>query len=196
MERHYSVFLRQSPLPYFGGLSHMLSFGYLGQTFGPAAAKRHLCHNILRYVEDEDDMVVSQELPRPDYSFPGLPGTFSVSHDLYSSLQWNSVAEDNSRRIILDCKVAENTTRVVPQSLFAPYAGIARGQVELRRVNLPPPIFFFQLDHSVGLPLETAKSADSYSQLLLYDTWCPMEGKASIKLRIAVRCRCLLINQN
>jgi hypothetical protein len=142
----------------------------------------------LCYVEDEDDIVVSQELLRPDYSYPGLPGTFSVSHDLYPYLRCNSVAVDHSRRIILDCEVAEDTTRVVPQNLFAPYAGLPRSQAELQSASLLPPIFFFQLDHSVGLPLEAAKSAESHSTLLLYNNWCPMEGKASIKMRIAVRC--------
>jgi hypothetical protein len=181
------VCLRQSPLPYFGGLSHMLYFGYLGQTFGALAAKRHLCHNVLCYVEDREDMVVSQELLQPDYSYPGLPGTFSVPHSLYSYLRCNAVAADHSRRIILDCEIAENTTRVVPQSLFAPYAGLPRSQAELQSASLLGPIFFFRLDHSVGLPLETAKFAESQNPVLLYDTWCPMEGKASIKLRIAVR---------
>jgi len=179
------VCLRQSPLPYFGGLSHMLYFGYLGQTFGALAAKRHLCHNVLCYVEDREDMVVSQELLQPDYSYPGLPYTFSVPHSLYSYLRCNAVAADHTRRIILDCEIAENTTRVVPQSLFAPYAGLPRSQAELQSASLLPPIFFFRLDHSVGLPLETAKFAESQNPLLLYDTWCPMEGKASIKLRIA-----------
>jgi hypothetical protein len=181
------VCLRQSPLPYFGGLSHMLYFGYLGQTFGALAAKRHICHNVLCYVEDKEDMVVSQELLQPDFSYPGLPCTFTVPHSLYSYLRCNAVGADHSRRIILDCEIAENTTRVVPQSLFAPYAGLPRSQAELQSASLLPPIFFFRLDHSVGLPLETAKFAESQNPLLLYDTWCPMEGKASIKLRIAVR---------
>jgi hypothetical protein len=188
MECHYPVWLRQSPLLYFGRLSHMLSLGYLGQTFGPVVAKRHICHNVLCYVEDEDDIVVSQELLKPDYSYPGLPGTFSVSHDLYSYLRCNSVAADHSRRIILDCEIAEDTTRVVPQNLFAPYAGLPRSQAELQSASLLPPIFFFRLDHSVGLTLEAAKSAEAHSPLLLYNNWCPMEGKASIKMRIAVRC--------
>jgi hypothetical protein len=166
----------------------MLSLGYLGQTFGADVAKRHICHNVLCYVEDEGDIVVSQELLKPDYSYPGLPATFSVSHNLYSYLRCNSVAADNSRRIILDCEVAEDTTRVVPQCLFAPYAGLPRSQAELQSASLLPPIFFFRLDHSVGLPLETAKAAESHSPLLLYNNWCPMEGKASIKMRIAVSC--------
>jgi len=172
----------------------MLFFGYLGQTFGALAAKRHICHNVLCYVEDKEDVVVSQELLQPDYSYPGLPYTFSVPHDLYPYLRCNAVAADHSRRIVLDCEIAENTPRVVPQSLFAPYAGLPRSQAELQSASLLPPIFFFRLDHSVGLPLETAKFAESQNPLLLYDNWCPMEGKASIKLRIAVRC--LLTIQN
>ena len=189
-----TVCLRQSPLPYFGLLSHMLYFGYLGQTFGALAAKQHICHNVLCFVEDKEDMVVNHELLQPEYSYLGLPCTFTVPHDLYPYLRCNAVAGDHSRRIILDCEIPENTTRVVPQSLFAPYAGLPRSQAELQSASLLPPIFFFRLDHSVGLPLETAKFAESQIPLLLYDTWCPMEGKASIKLRIAVRC--LLIIQN
>ena len=188
MEYHYPVCSPQSPLPDFGWLSHMLYLGYLGQTFWPVMAKRHICHHLLCYIEDQDDIVITQELLRPDYSYPGLHGTFTVSHGTYSYLQYNSVATDNSRRIILDCEVAEDTMRVVRQTLFAPYAGLARSQAELRGASLLPPIFFFRLDHSVGLPLEIAKFADSHSSLLLYDDWCPMEGKASIKLRIAVSC--------
>jgi hypothetical protein len=183
----FRVSSRQPPPPYFGRLSHMLSFGYIGKTFGPIQAKRHLCHNLLCYVEDQEDTVVTQDLLRPDYSYPGLPRTFSVSHDIYPYLRCNSVAADNSNRIILDCEITENTTRVVPQNLFAPYAGLPRCQAELQSASLLPPIFFFQLDHSVGLPLETARIAESHGALLLYNTWCPMEGKASIKLRIAVR---------
>jgi hypothetical protein len=195
MESHYyPVWSGQSPLPYYGWLSHMLFLGYLGQTFGPIAAKRHICHNLLRYVEDDDDVVITQGLLRPDYSYLGLPGTFSVSHDIHSYLRCNAIAADNSRRIILDCEVAEDTTRVVPQILFAPYAGFPRGQAELQNTSLLPPIFFFRADHSVGLPLEIAKAANSHSSLLLYDNWCPMESKASIKLRIAVRCS--LISQD
>jgi hypothetical protein len=192
MEPHVGSF--QTPLPHFGRLSPMFYFGYLGQTFGPLAAKRHLCHNILCYTEDQEDIVVTRELLQPDYSYPGLPRTFSISHDIYSYLRCNSVAADNSRRIILDCEIAETTTRVVPQSLFSPYAGLPRCQVELQSASLLPPIFFFRLDHSVGLPLEAAKTADSHSPSLLYNNWCPMEGKASIKMRIAVRC--LVISQN
>jgi len=181
----FRVSSRQPPPPYFGRLSHMLSFGYIGKTFGPIQAKRHLCHNLLCYVEDQEDTVVTQDLLRPDYSYPGLPRTFSVSHDIYPYLRCNSVAADNSNRIILDCEITENTARVVPQNLFAPYAGLPRCQAELQSASLLPPIFFFQLDHSVGLPLETARIAESHGALLLYNTWCPMEGKASIKLRIA-----------
>jgi hypothetical protein len=194
MELDYSVFLHQSPLPSFGRLTHMLYLGYLGQTFGAAAAKRHVCHNILRYFEDEDNIVINQELLRPEYSYLGLPGTFSVSHDLYPYLRCNSIAADNSRRIIIDCEVPEGTKTVVPQNLFSPYAGIARSQAELRSASLLPPIFFFRPDHSVGLPLKTAQSAESHSQLLLYDNWCPLEGRTSIKMRIAVKC--LLINHS
>ena len=172
----------------FGGLSHMLYFGYLGQTFGALSAKRHICHNILCYVEDKEDTVVSQELLQPDYSYPGLPYTFSVPHDLYPYQRCNAVAADHSRRIVLDCEIAENMLRVVPQSLFVPYVGL-RSEVGLQSASLLPPIFFFRLDHSVGLPLETAKFTESQNPLLLFDDWCPMEGsKASIKLRIAVRC--------
>lgn len=158
----------------------MLYLGYLGQTFGPIIAKRHICHNLLCHAEDQVSL-------RPDYSYPGLHGTFSVPHGVYSNLQYNSIATDYSRRIILDCEVAD-TMRVVRQTLFAPYAGLARSQAELQGASLLPPIFFFRLDHSVGLPLEIAKFADSHSSLLLYDEWCPLEGKASIKLRIAVSC--------
>ena len=189
----FGVSSRQPQPPYFGRLSHMLSFGYIGKTFGPIPAKRHLCHNLLCYVEDQEDTVVTQDLLRPDYSYPGLPRTFSVSHDIYPYLRCNSVAPDNSNRIILDCEITENTARVVPQNLFAPYAGLPRCQAELQSASLLPPIFFFQLDHSVGLPLETARIAESHGALLLYNTWCPMEGKASIKMRIAVRC--LVISQ-
>lgn len=184
----------QPPLPHFGLLSHMLYSGYLGQTFGPLVAKRHICHNILHYVEDQDDTVVSQQLLTPDYSYPGLPRTFSVSHDVYSYLRFNSVAADNSRRIILDCDATESTMHVVPQNLFAPYPGLSRSQAELQSASLLPPIFFFRLDHSAGLPLEIAKCAGSQSPLLLYNDWCPMEGKTSIKMRIAVRC--LLVGQS
>ena len=189
-----TICIRRSPLPDFGLLSHMLFFGYLGQTFGALAAKQHICHNVLCYLEDREDTVVTQGLLQPDYSCHGLPYTFSVPHELYPYLRCNGVATDHSRRIILDCEIAENTTRVIPQSLFAPYAGLPRSQAELQSASLLPPIFFFRLDHSVGLPLETAKFAESQTPLLLYDNWCPMEGKASIKLRIAVRC--LLIIQN
>ena len=175
------------PLPNFGRLHHMLIYGYLGQTFGPYIAKRHLCYNVLCYVEEQDDLVVNQELLRPEYSYRGLPRTFSVSHDLYSYLRCNSVAADNSRRIILDYEVAEHM-RVVPQNLFAPYAGLPRSQSELQNASLVPPIFFTLRDHSVGLRLDTARSAESHSPLLLYNDWRPMEGKASIKMRIEVRC--------
>ncbi|KAH9995365.1 hypothetical protein BJV74DRAFT_795219 [Russula compacta] len=176
----------QSPLPYFGHLYHILHYGYLGRTFGPLAVKRHLCHNVLRYVEDQEDLVVSQELLRPDYSYPGLPGTFTVSHNLYPYLRCNSIGADNSPRIILDCEVAD-TTRVVPQCLFVPYAGNPRSRAVLQSTSeaLLPPIFFIRLDHSVGLPLEIARSAESHSQLLLYKGWHPMEGKTTIKIRIA-----------
>ena len=186
----YPSYSPQSPLPYFGHLYHILHYGYLGRTFGSLAVKRHLCHNVLRYVEDQEDLVVNQELLRPYYSYPGLPGTFTVSHDLYSYVRCNSVGADNSPRIILDCEVAGNTTRVVPQSLFVPYAGNPRSRAVLQSTSeaLLPPIFFIRLDHSVGLPLEIARSAESHSQLLLYKGWHPMEGKTTIKIRIAVRC--------
>jgi len=167
----------------------MLYYGYLGRTFGFLAAKRHLCHNVLCYIEDPDDLVVNQELLRPDYSYPGLPGTFSVSYTLYSYLRCNSIAADSTHRIILDCEITGNF-RVVPQSLFAPYAGLPRSQAELQSASLLPPIFFIRQDHSVGLPLELAKSAESHNSLLLYDEWRPMEGRASIKLRIAVSGSC------
>jgi len=183
MEYSHSLRLPELPLPNFGRLFHILYYGYLGQTFGPLVAKRHLCYNVLCYVEGQEDLVVSQELLRPEYSYPGLPRTFSVSHDLYSYLRCNSVAADNSRRIILDCEVAQNM-RVVPQNLFAPYAGLPRSQSELQNASLVPPIFFILRDHSVGLRLDTARSAESRSPLLLYNDWCPMEGKASIKMRI------------
>ena len=184
-----SLRLYKSPLPHLGRLYHMLTYGYLGQTFGALVAKRHLCYNVLCYVEDQEDLVVNQELLRPDYSYPGLPRTFSVSHDLYSYLRCNSVAADNTRRIILDCEVAEYM-RVVPQNLFAPYAGLPRSQSELQNASLVPPIFFILRDLSVGLRLDTARSAESYSPLLLYNDWRPMEGKASIKMRIEVRYVC------
>jgi hypothetical protein len=185
----WTVRLSESPLPSpnFGRLFHMLNYGYLGRTFGPVAAKRHVCYNFLCYVEDKDDLVVNHELLRPEYSYPGLPRTFSVSHDIYSYLRCNSVAADNSRRIVLDCEVADSM-RVVPQNLFAPYAGLPRSQSELQNASLVPPIFFTLRDHSVGLRLETARLAESYSPLLLYNDWRPMEGKASIKMRIEVRC--------
>jgi hypothetical protein len=131
--RYIIVFPHQSLLP-----SHMLYLGYLVQTFGAAAAKRHLCHNILRYVKDKDNIIINQELLRPEYSYLGLPGTFSVSHDLYPYLRCNSVAADNPRRIIIDCEVAEGTTLVMPQGLFAPYAGLARSQAELWSASLAP----------------------------------------------------------
>jgi len=180
----YSLCFPQSPLPNFGRLSRMLYYGYLGRTFGPLAAKRHICHNILCYIEEPDDLVVNQELLRPDHSYPGLPGTFSVSHTLYSYLRCNSVAADSTQRIILDCEITGNF-RVVPQSLFAPYAGLPRSQAELQSASLLPPIFFIRQDYSVGLPLELARSAESHNSLLLYNEWRPMEGRASIKLRIA-----------
>jgi hypothetical protein len=186
MEDPHSLRLSELSLPNFGRLFHILYYGYLGHMFGPVVAKRHLCYNVLCYVEDQDDLVVSQELLRPDYSYPGLPRTFSVSHDLYSYLRCNSVAADNSRRIILDCEVAQSM-RVVPQNLFAPYAGLPRSQSELQNASLVPPIFFILRDHSVGLRLDTARSAESRSPLLLYNDWCPLEGKASIKMRIEVR---------
>ena len=71
---------------------------------------------------------------------------------------------DNSHRIVLDCEVAEDTMCqcVVRQTLFALYAGLARSQAELQSASLLPPIFFFRLDHSVGLPLEIAEFADSH----------------------------------
>jgi hypothetical protein len=191
-DMEYPFHIPQSPIPrssppYFGQLTHMLYFGYLGRTFGPLAAKRHLCHNVLCYVEDQEDLVVNQELLRPDHSYPGLPGTFSVSHDPYPYLRCNAIAGDHSRRIILDCEISDSATaRVVPQSLFAPYAGLPRSKAELQSACLLPPIFFIRLDGSVGLPLETAKTAESQSPLLLYGDWHPMEGKASIKMRIAV----------
>ena len=185
MEYSHSLRLPELPLPNFGRLFHILYYGFLGQTFGPLVAKRHLCYNVLCYVEDQEDLVVNQELLRPDYSYPGLPRTFSVSHDLYSYLRCNSVAADNSRRIILDCEVAQNM-RVVPQNLFAPYAGLPRSQSELQNASLVPPIFFILRDHSVGLRLDTARSAESRSPLLLYNDWCPLDGKASIKMRIEV----------
>lgn len=176
-----------APAP-FGQLSELLYCGYLGQTFGPHLAKRHICHNLLDYIEDDEDLVVRQHLLRPDLSYPGLPGTFSVAQNLYSHLRCNSVGTDGSYRIILDCYVADRTARVIPQDLFAPYAGLPRSRAELQNTSLVPPIFFIQADHSVGLPLGVAKSvADARTPSLLYDSWSPMEGKASIKLRIAVR---------
>jgi len=184
----YPFHIPQSTPPYFqfGQLADMLYYGYLGRTFGPLAAKRHLCHNVLCYVEDQEDLVVNQGLLRPDHAYPGLPGTFSVSHDPYPYLRCNAIAGDHSRRIILDCEISDSATaRVVPQSLFAPYAGLPRSKAELQSASLLPPIFFIRLDGSVGLPLETAKTAESQSPLLLYGDWHPMEGKASIKMRIA-----------
>ena len=174
-------------IPPFGRLSAMLSCGYLGQTFGPSETKRYLCHILLRFVEDEDDLVISHELLRPDYSYVGLPGSFSIPHSLYSHLRCNSVAGDGTFRIILDHNILHNALRVVPQKLFAPYAGLLRSQAELQNASLIPPIFFTQLDNSVGLPLEVAKSADADGPLLRYSDWHPMAGKASIKLRLAVR---------
>ncbi|KAI0255854.1 hypothetical protein BJV78DRAFT_1279084 [Lactifluus subvellereus] len=174
-----------TPAP-FGQLSELLYCGYLGQTFGPLIAKRHICHNLLDYIEDDEDLVVRQHLLRPDLSYPGLPGTFSVPQNLYSHLRCNSIGTDGSYRIILDCYIVDRTTRVIPQDLFAPYAGLPRSRAELQNASLVPPIFFIQADYSVGLPLGVAKSvADARTPPLLYDSWSPMEGKASIKLRIA-----------
>jgi hypothetical protein len=182
----------QAPLPPFeqpfGQLFELLYCGYMGQTFGPLSAKRHICHNLLNYVEEVEHFVIHQDLLRPDVSYPGLPGTFSIPHSRYPHLRCNSVGADGSYRIILDCYIADHTTRVVPQSLFAPYAGRPRSQTELQSTTLLPPIFFIQVDHSVGLPLGTAKSvADLRRPLLQYDGWTPMQGKASTKLRIVVR---------
>ena len=195
MEYPLSFGLSASPVHNFGRLYHMLNYGYLGQTYGPHVAKRHLCYNVLCYVEDQEDLVINQELLRPEYSYPGLPRTFSVPHELYSYLRCNSVAADSSRRIILDYEVAEHM-RVVPQNLFAPYAGLPRSQSELQSASLVPPIFFTLRDHSVGLRLDTAKSAESHNPLLLYNDWRPMEGKASIKMRIEVRYLRRLINSS
>jgi hypothetical protein len=178
----------QTSVPPFGQLFELLYCGYLGQTFGPPSAKRHICHNLLNYVEEDEDLVIHQELLRPHVSYPGLPNTFSVPHDLYSYLRCNSVAADGTYRIILDYYIADHRMRVVPQSLFAPYAGRPRSQTELQNSNLIPPIFFIQADRSVGLPLGVAKSvADNRRPQLQYDNWAPMEGRASTKLRIAVR---------
>jgi hypothetical protein len=174
-------------IPSFGRLSDMLSCGYLAQTFGPSETKRYLCHILLRFVEDEDDLVISHELLRPDYSFVGLPGSFSIPYSLYSHLQCNSVAGDGTARIILDHNVLHYALRVVPQKLFAPYAGLPRSQAELQNASLIPPIFFVQLNSSVGLPLEMAKTAEADGPLLRYSDWNPMAGKASIKLRLSVR---------
>jgi hypothetical protein len=171
----------------FGRLSPMLSCGYVARTFGPSETKRYLCHILLRFVEDADDSVISQELLRPDYSYVGLPGSFSIPHSLYSHVQGNSVAGDGTIRIILDYNILHNTLRVVPQKLFAPYAGLPRSQAELQNASLIPPIFFIRLDDSVGLPLEIARSVDADGPLLRYSDWHPMAGKASIKLRICVR---------
>ncbi|KAH9034657.1 hypothetical protein EDB84DRAFT_56118 [Lactarius hengduanensis] len=170
---------------HFGRLSDMLSCGYLGQTFGPSETKRYLCHILLRFVEDEDDLVISHELLRPEYSYVGLPGSFSIPYSLYSHLRCNSVAGDGTFRIILDHNILHNALRVVPQTLFAPYAGLPRSQAELQNASLAPPIFFIRLDNSVGLPLETAKSAEADGPLLRYSDWYPMAGKASIKLRLS-----------
>lgn len=174
-------------VPSFGRLSDMLSCGYLAQTFGPSETKRYLCHILLRFVEDEDDLVINHELLRPDYSYVGLPGSFSIPYNLYSHLQCNSVAGDGTPRIILDHNSLHNALRVVPQNLFAPYAGLPRSQAELQNALLITPIFFVQLDNSVGLPLETAKTVEADGPLLRYSDWHPMAGKASIKLRLSVR---------
>ena len=177
----------QTPFLPYGPLFDLLHYGYLGQTFGPASAKRHICHNLLNYVEEDEDLIALQDMLQPDLSYPGLPYTFSVPHSLYTHLHYNSVAADGSHRIILD-HIANHNARIVPQSLFAPYAGRPRSQTELQSTTLRPPIFFIQLDHSVGLPLGIAKSvADTRKPLLQYENWTPMQGKASTKLRIAVR---------
>ena len=165
----------------------MLSCGYLAQTFGASETKRYLCHILLRFVEDEDDLVISHELLRPDYSYTGLPGSFSIPYNLYSYLQCNSVAGDGTPRIVLDHNILHNALRVVPQKLFSPYAGLPRSQAELQNASLIPPIFFVQLGNSVGLPLEIAKTAEADGPLLRYSDWHPMAGKASIKLRVSVR---------
>jgi len=142
---------------------------------------------LLRFFEDEDDLVISHELLRPDYSYVGLPGSFSVPHDLYSHLQCNSVAGDGTFRITLDHSILHIALFVVPQKLFAPYAGLPRSHVELQNASLIPPIFFIQMDGSVGLPLAIARLADADDRpLLRYADWHPLAGKASIKLRIAV----------
>jgi len=172
-------------IPSFGRLSDMMSCGYLARTFGPFETKRYLCHILLRFVEDEDDLVINHELLRPDYSYVGLPGSFSIPHSLYSHVQCNSVAGDGTFRIILDYNIQHITLRVVPQKLFAPYAGLPRGQAELQNASLIPPIFFIRLDNTVGLPLEIAKSVDADGPLLRYSDWHPMAGKASIKLRLS-----------
>ena len=174
-------------IPFFGRLSDLLSCGYLAQTFGSSETKRYLCHILLRFVEDEDDLVISHELLRPDYSYVGLPGSFSIPYNLYSHLQCNSIAGDGTARIILDHNILHHALRVVPQKLFAPYAGLPRSQAELQSAWLIPPIFFVQLDNSVGLPLELAKTAEAEGPLLRYSDWHPMAGKASIKLRLSVR---------
>jgi hypothetical protein len=45
--RHSLIRLSELPLLNFGRLFHILYYGYLGQTFGPLVAKRHLCYNVL-----------------------------------------------------------------------------------------------------------------------------------------------------
>ena len=177
----------ESSIRSFGRLSDMLSCGYLTRTFGPSETKRYICHILLRFVEDADDLVISQELLRPDYSYLGLPESFSIPHNLYSHVQGNSVAGDGTFRIILDYNILHTTLRVVPQKLFAPYAGHPRSQAELQNASLMPPIFFIRLDNSVGLPLEMARSVVAGGPLLRYSDWHPMAGKASIKLRVCVR---------
>src|ERR1700744_2557687 len=167
----------ESSIRSFGRLFDMLSCGYLAQTFGSSETKRYICHILLRFVEDADDLVVSQELLWPDYSYVGLPGSFSIPHSLYSHVQGNSVAGDGTFRIILDYDILHNTLRVGPQKLFAPYAGNPRTQADLQNASLIPPIFFIRLDNSVGLPLEMARSVDAGGPLLRYSDWHPMAGQ-------------------
>ncbi|KAI0305897.1 hypothetical protein B0F90DRAFT_937398 [Multifurca ochricompacta] len=134
--------LSQASLPSYGRLSAMLYCGYLGRTFGPFSTKRLICHKLLGFVEDEEDLIVNQELLRPEYSYTGLPGTYSVPHNLYLHLRCNSIAADGSCRIILDCDTVGSEARVVPQNLFAPYAGLSRSQVERK---IPPSFHLFFL---------------------------------------------------
>src|SRR5216683_3169477 len=134
----FRVSSRQPPPPYFGRLSHMLSFGYIGKTFGPTAAKRHLCHNLLCYVEDQEDTVITQDLLRPDYSYPGLPRTvcgpssmsggasecLSSSTDLLlptGSFTWTATRNRQ------DCRVSR---RIAPLQYLVPDGGQGFHQTE------------------------------------------------------------------